>query len=208
MNGDMRGVVSFGGGLRHDISPHYFRCIQDNPLNSFLTRSDGCKMDMFVSIFPAVFRRVPLPQGEFPMYHTIIIAGNVGKDPEMRYTPTGQAVTSFSVATSRQYTAGNGEQVKETIWFRISAWGKTAEACNQYLKKGAKVLIEGRLTPDKNTGGPRIWTKQDGSAGSSFEVTAQTVRFLSSRAESEAGPIPSSGGMEMAELPPEDEIPF
>lgn len=142
------------------------------------------------------------------MYHTIIIAGNVGKDPEMRYTPTGQAVTSFSVATSRQYTAGNGEQVKETIWFRISAWGKTAEACNQYLKKGAKVLIEGRLTPDKNTGGPRIWTKQDGSAGSSFEVTAQTVRFLSSRAESEAGPIPASGGMEMAELPPEDEIPF
>lgn len=142
------------------------------------------------------------------MYHTIIIAGNVGKDPEMRYTPTGQAVTSFSVATSRQYTAGNGEQVKETIWFRISAWGKTAEACNQYLKKGAKVLIEGRLTPDKSTGGPRIWTKQDGTAGASFEVTAQTVRFLSSRAESEAGPIPASGGMEMAELPPEDEIPF
>lgn len=126
----------------------------------------------------------------------------------MRYTPTGQAVTSFSVATSRQYTAGNGEQVKETIWFRISAWGKTAEACNQYLKKGAKVLIEGRLTPDKSTGGPRIWTKQDGTAGASFEVTAQTVRFLSSRAESEAGPIPASGGMEMAELPPEDEIPF
>ena len=143
------------------------------------------------------------------MYHTIIIAGNVGKDPEMRFTPTGQAVTSFSVATSRQYTAGTGEQVKETIWFRVSAWGKTAEACNQYLKKGAKVLIEGRLTPDKGTGGPRIWTKQDGTAGASFEVTAQTVRFLSSRSESESGPIAGGGGgMEMAELPPEDEIPF
>lgn len=142
------------------------------------------------------------------MYHTIIIAGNVGKDPEMRYIFTGQAVTSFSVATSRQYTAGNGEQVKETIWFRVSAWGKTAEACNQYLKKGAKVLIEGRLTPDKGTGGPRIWTKQDGTAGASFEITAQTVRFLSSRSESEAGPIASGGGMEMAELPPEDDIPF
>ena len=55
------------------------------------------------------------------MYHTLIIVGNVGKDPEMRYTPSGQAVTSFSVATNRQYTASNGEQVKETIWFRVSA---------------------------------------------------------------------------------------
>jgi single-strand DNA-binding protein len=58
------------------------------------------------------------------MYHTLIIVGNVGKDPEMRYTPSGQAVTSFSVATNRQYTTGNGEQVKETIWFRVSTWGK------------------------------------------------------------------------------------
>jgi len=162
----------------------------------------------FVSFTPVVIRRVPQPQGEFPMYHTIIIVGNVGKDPEMRYTPSGQAVTSFSVATNRQYTAGNGEQVKETIWFRVSTWGKTAEICNQYIKKGSKVLIEGRLTPDKNTGGPRIWTKQDGSSGSSFEVTASTVRFLSSRGETDGGPIAAGGGMEMAELPPEDDIPF
>jgi single-strand DNA-binding protein len=142
------------------------------------------------------------------MYHTIIIVGNVGKDPEMRYTPSGQAVTSFSVATSRQYTTGNGEQVKETIWFRISAWGKQAEVCNQYLKKGSKVLVEGRLTPDKSTGGPRIWTKQDGTSGASFEVTASTVRFLSSRSEAAEGHVTSGGGMEMAELPAEDDIPF
>ena len=109
------------------------------------------------------------------MYHTLIIVGNVGKDPEMRFTPSGQAVTSFSVATNRQYTTGNGEQVKETVWFRVTTWGKQAEICNQYVKKGMKVLVEGRLTPDKATGGPRIWTKQDGSAGSSFEVTAGTV---------------------------------
>ena len=141
------------------------------------------------------------------MYHTIIIVGNVGKDPEMRYTPSGQAVTSFSVATNRQYTASSGEQVKETIWFRVSTWGKQAEICNQYVKKGSKVLVEGRLTPDKNTGGPRIWQKQDGSSGSSFEVTASTVRFLSSR--SEAGEAASAGGETgMAELPPEDDIPF
>ena len=142
------------------------------------------------------------------MFHTIIIVGNVGKDPEMRYTPSGQAVTSFSVATNRKYTGANGEKVKETIWFRISTWGKTAENCNQYVKKGSKVLVEGRLTPDKTTGGPRIWTKQDGTAGSSFEVTASTVQFLSSRGDSEGGPVSGGGGMEMAELPPEDDIPF
>lgn len=142
------------------------------------------------------------------MYHTLIIVGNVGKDPEMRYTPAGQAVTSFSVASNRKYTSSNGEQVNETIWFRISAWGKQAEICNQYLKKGSRVLIEGRLTPDKTTGGPRIWQKQDGSSGSSFEVNAQTVRFLSTRGESEAGGgmTPDSG--EMTTAPAEDDIPF
>jgi single-strand DNA-binding protein len=142
------------------------------------------------------------------MYHTIIIVGNVGKDPEMRYTPSGQAVTSFSVATNRQYTGNNGEQVKETIWFRVSAWGKQAEICNQYLRKGSKVLIEGRLTPDKETGGPRIWSKQDGTAGASFEVTANTVRFLSSRDENSGGMMTGGdmgGGFVGA---PEDDIPF
>lgn len=142
------------------------------------------------------------------MYHTLIIVGNVGKDPEMRYTPSGQAVTSFSVASNRQYTTGNGEQVKETIWFRVTTWGKQAEVCNQYVKKGMKVLVEGRLTPDKATGGPRVWTKQDGSAGASFEVTAATVRFLSGRGEGESGGMPMSAGMDVAEIPPEDDIPF
>ena len=117
------------------------------------------------------------------MFQTIILAGNLGRDPEMRYTPSGQAVTSFSVATNRQWTNSNGEQVKETVWFRISAWGKMAETCNQYLKKGSKVLVEGRLTADANSGGPRIWTGQDGQPRASFEVSAQTVRFLSSRGE-------------------------
>jgi single-strand DNA-binding protein len=146
------------------------------------------------------------------MYQTIIIAGNVGRDPEMRYTPSGQAVTSFSVATNRQYTNNNGETVKETIWFRISAWGKTGEICNQYLKKGSKVLVEGRLTADPATGGPRVWTAQDGSTRASFEVYAQTVRFLSSRSEAAE---PGSGGVAApaAEegIPPagdEGDIPF
>lgn len=136
------------------------------------------------------------------MFQTLIVVGNLGKDPEMRYTPSGQAVCSFSVGTNRQYTTGNGEQVKETVWFRVSTWGKSAEACNQYLKKGAKVLVEGRLTPDKATGGPRIWTKGDGSSGASFEVTASLVRFLDS---ANAGQAHAN---ESADEPTPEEIPF
>lgn len=137
------------------------------------------------------------------MYHTIIIVGNLGKEPEMRYTPSGQAVTSFSVASSRQYTGSNGQPVKETIWFRVSAWGKQAETCNQYLHKGSKVLVEGRLTPDQATGGPRIWNRQDGTPAASFEVTANTVRFLSPRSETE-----SVSGEEAPVAGGEEEIPF
>jgi len=142
-------------------------------------------------------------------YQKIIITGNLGRDPEMRYTPSFQAVTSFSVAVNESYTNANGEKVKKTIWFRVTAWGKQAEICNQYLKKGQQVLVDGRMSADPATGGPKIWTKQDGSSGSSFEVTASTVRFLSSRVDNEGGPVAGgSGGMEMAELPPEDDIPF
>ncbi|GAB4435440.1 MAG: single-stranded DNA-binding protein [Anaerolineales bacterium] len=145
------------------------------------------------------------------MYQTIIIAGNLGRDPEMRYLQSGQAVTSFSVATNRQYTNSKGEQIKETIWFRVSAWGRQAEICNQYLSKGSKVLVEGRLTADPDTGGPRVWTGQDGAPRASFEITAQTVRFLSSRGEvSTGGGDNLSGGVMDAGdmLPPEDDIPF
>ena len=137
------------------------------------------------------------------MYHTIIIAGNLGRDPEMRYTPRGQAVTNFNIATSRQYTSSDGTQVKETIWFRVSTWGKTAEACNQYLKRGSKVLVEGRLTPDNATGGPRIWTRQDGTPGASFEISASTVRFLTPRGEEDSG-FPAGDTAPGVE----DDIPF
>jgi len=141
------------------------------------------------------------------MFHTIIIVGNVGRDPEMRYIPNGQPVTSFSVASSRQYTNSNGQQVKETIWFRVSAWGKQAETCNTFLRKGSKVLVEGRLVPDQN-GGPRIWTRQDGTYGASFEVNASTVRFLSSKGETPAAGV--GAGEDLGETPMagEDEIPF
>jgi single-strand DNA-binding protein len=136
------------------------------------------------------------------MYHTIIIVGNLGRDPEMRYTPSGQAVTNLSVATNRQYTGSDGTPIKETIWFRVSVWGKQAETCNQYLRKGSKVLVEGRLTPDPKTGGPRVWQGQNGP-GASFEISASTVRFLSSRGEDDSS---YQGGESNVSEP--DEIPF
>jgi single-strand DNA-binding protein len=140
------------------------------------------------------------------MYHTIILIGNLGRDPEMRYTPSGQAVTNFSVATNRQYTGSDGQLVKETIWFRISTWGKNAENCNQFLKRGSKVLVEGRLVPDANTGGPRIWNRQDGTPSASFEVSAQTVRFLSTRGEDDGGGVPPGEAAGQAE--DGSDIPF
>jgi len=145
------------------------------------------------------------------MYHKILIVGNLGRDPEMRYTPGGQPVTNFSVATNRSYTSSDGEQVDETIWFRVSTWGRMAEVCNQYLAKGRKVLVEGRLRPDPQTGNPRIWTGQDSQPHASFEVTAQTVQFLSGKGAGNGGA--ENGGAEgddaADQIAPEEEaIPF
>jgi single-strand DNA-binding protein len=136
------------------------------------------------------------------MYQKIVLAGNLGRDPEMRYTPSGQAVTNLSVATNRTYTDSSGEQVKETVWFRVSVWGRQAESCHQYLRKGRQVLVEGRLIGDEN-GNPRIWTRQDGTPGTSFEVNAQTVRFLGGRGDADVDFEDSQSAPES-----EDEIPF
>lgn len=142
------------------------------------------------------------------MYQQIVIVGNLGRDPEMRYTPSGTPVTSLSVATNRKYTGSDGQQVKETTWFRVSVFGKQAEACAQYLKKGSSVLVEGRLTPDPNSGGPRVFTRQDGSTGASFEIFANTVRFLGAReGGGGTGPI-GSAAEEVPVGGGEEEIPF
>jgi single-strand DNA-binding protein len=139
------------------------------------------------------------------MYHKVIIVGNLGNDPEMRYTPSGQAVTNFPVATNRTYTNSNGERVKETTWFRISAWGRQAEVCNEYLARGRQVMIEGRLNADRETGGPRTYTRNDGSPGASYEITADRVIFLSSRSDEQGG---FQGGPGGDDAPMEDDIPF
>ena len=137
-------------------------------------------------------------------YQKLIIIGNLGRDPEMRYTPDGKPVTSFSVATSRKYN-----DKEEATWFRVSVWGKQAETTNQYLKKGSMVLVDGRLTPDPKTGGPRVWKRQDGTEGASFEISASSVRFLSTRSET-SGAGGGEYGDEGAVAPAggDEDIPF
>lgn len=114
------------------------------------------------------------------MLNKSILIGNLGRDPEMRYTPSGQAVCNFSVATTETWTSKDGERMKRTIWTRVSTWGKSAENCNKYLAKGSLVYIEGRPVADEN-GNPRTWSKNDGSVGTSFEVNADKIIFLSRR---------------------------
>ena len=141
------------------------------------------------------------------MYQRLVLVGNLGRDPEMRYTPQGTAVTTLSVATSRKYTTADGQQKEETLWFRVSVWGKQAETVNQYLTKGSRVLVEGSLVGDE-TGGPRVWTGQDGKPRASFEVRASTVRFLSSKRD---GAAPGGGNAPEAateEAPAGEDLPF
>ncbi len=136
------------------------------------------------------------------MYQKIIIVGNLGRDPEMRYTPDGTPVTTLSVATNRKWTNQGGTTGEETTWFRVTAWRKTAEAAAKYLNKGRQVLIEGRLKPDPQTGGPKVWQRQDGTAGASYEITASTIRFLGQQGETTAPPNGAPPVEEAGEAPP------
>jgi single-strand DNA-binding protein len=141
------------------------------------------------------------------MYQKIIVVGNLGGDPEMRYMSDGTAVTNFSLATNRSWTdSRTGQPTDETTWFRVSVWGRQAETTNQYLSKGRRVLVEGRLRPDPQTGGPKLWTGQDGSVRASFEITAESVRFLGGREEGGFGGDEEDMGGSAAQE--EDEIPF
>ena len=140
-------------------------------------------------------------------YQKLIIVGNLGRDPEMRYMSDGTPVTSFSMATSRKWTNPDGTPGEETVWFRVSAWNKTAEIAAKYLTKGRQVMIEGVLTPDKATGGPRVWTGQDGTARANFEVRADRLVLLGSRAEA-GGPSEDMAAEPSADYQAEEDIPF
>lgn len=139
-------------------------------------------------------------------YQKLIAVGHLGEQPDLRYTPGGTAVANFSMATNRNYTNNKGQKVEETMWLRVSVWGSQAEAISKYLEKGSRVLIDGRLRPDPETGGPRIWTRQDGTPGASFEVTARRVVFLTSK--SEGGSYNKPTGEDFGIDDDEGEIPF
>jgi single-strand DNA-binding protein len=148
------------------------------------------------------------------MYQRIVLVGYVGSKPEMRYTSNGTPVTSFSLATNRRWTDAQGQQGEETVWWRITAWRKLAETCNEYLDKGRLVLVEGRVGGDRLPKGPgstqivpHTWIGQDGEPRAQYEITAAVVRFLG-RADAVPPADMPAGAPE--ELPKEDEeeIPF
>ena len=117
----------------------------------------------------------------------MIVIGNVGRDPEMRYTPNGNPVTEFSVATNRRWNSADGEQHEETEWFRVNTWNRLAETCNQYVTKGMKVYVEGRLQS-------RPWLGNDGQPRAGNEISATEVRFLTRAGQPGEGDGPGPGG--------------
>jgi single-strand DNA-binding protein len=133
----------------------------------------------------------------------VILIGRLGKDPEVRYTPDGTAVATFSVATSKEWkTRDTGEKKERTDWHRVVAWRRLAEICGEYLSKGRQVYIEGSLQT-------REWADQQGNKRWTTEVVANEMQMLGSRGDSDAFPAESSSaGPEHAGGPPEDDIPF
>lgn len=111
------------------------------------------------------------------MYQQITLIGNLGNDPEMRYTPSGTPVASFNLATSRSWTGQDGQRQDKTTWFRISVWNKQAEIVTQYLAKGRQVMVVGEVEE------ARVYTDRDGNPRASLEVKAQSVRFLGQKAQ-------------------------
>ena len=125
----------------------------------------------------------------------VMIIGQLGRDPEMRYTPSGRPVTSFSVTTTRSWTSSDGDRREETEWFNVVAWGNLAEICKQYLHKGQPVYVEGRLQT-------RGWEDQEGKKHFRTELVANEVIILGERR------VESSEEGLAEEMPSEDEFPF
>ncbi|MBI5668671.1 MAG: single-stranded DNA-binding protein [Chloroflexi bacterium] len=137
-------------------------------------------------------------------WHQTIIIGNVGRNPELRYLQSGTAVCDFSVAVSESWTdSSTNERREKTTWYRVSAWGRLGEICNQYLEKGRQVMVVGTVEA-------RAYTDKSGQPAASLDLRARDVRFLGSRADREGGS--GNGGYEDFAPPPQsgnvDDIPF
>jgi len=128
----------------------------------------------------------------------VMIIGNVGTDPEMRFTPNGNPVTTFRIATSRNFTTSEGEKKQETEWFTVVTWSKLAESCNQFLTKGRRAYVEGRLRT-------RSWEGQDGQKRSKVEIVADRVLFLDRQAVAPL-PVPEEAGA--TEVVEAEDLPF
>ena len=135
----------------------------------------------------------------------VLLVGNLTKDPELRFVPSGQAVANLRIATNRKYKAGNGEWKEEVTYVGVDVWGKSAEACGEYLKKGSPLLVEGRLKLKE-------WTAQDGQKRSMLEVVSERVQFLSGGQRREgSGAEGGFDGPPPSDTPPpagDDDIPF
>ena len=138
-------------------------------------------------------------------FERVVIMGNLGSEPEMKYTASGVPVTNFPVAVNKQYTDSDGVEHKSVKWFRVSAWRRQAETCNEYLSKGSAVYVEGEVRVDSETGNPRVYTRNDGEAASSLELTARFVRFLGG--SNGEGYTPSDDEVP-AEADEDESIPF
>lgn len=109
------------------------------------------------------------------MFQQTSIIGHVGRDPEMRYTPSGDPVTNFSVATSKRWTDAQGQRQEKTVWWKVTAWRRLAETCQEYVKKGMLVSVQGELQE------PQVWQDREGNHRASLDLTARNVLFLSAR---------------------------
>jgi single-strand DNA-binding protein len=154
------------------------------------------------------------------MFQRVTLIGHVGQEPQMRYTPDGTAVASFSLATKNTVSKArtpecpngwresfNGKGWEVTTWWRVTVWRQLAETVSEYVHKGQQLFVEGEMAGETHDGSlnPRVWTGKDGTARASFEITARTLKFIGSRAEGTAAPP-------IGEAPPEgfeeDALPF
>lgn len=125
------------------------------------------------------------------MYQKVMIIGNVGKEPELRYTPGGTAVASFSVGVNKSRKKEDGSWDSQTAWFKVTCWSKLAENVEKYIQKGNRVFVEGELVFDPQTGSPKTYAMNYGRIGASFEINAGVIRNLTPK-PANAGGNPST----------------
>lgn len=136
-------------------------------------------------------------------FNRVILVGNLGRDPELRYTPQGTPVCSFTMATNERRKDKSGEMQDQTTWFRVTLWGRQAETASQYLTKGRPVYIEGRLRVEE-------WTDRDGKPRHTLEIHATDMQFIGGRGDDAAAAAKPAGGEPHMEQPDpaDDDIPF